>query len=73
MEYKKKQSFIRYLQNEKGSILLPIILFFILLTSSAVVITTLSIEKVRHAEMMSDYYSKAASELFSLAIIPDEE
>ncbi|KIL48510.1 hypothetical protein KP77_22970 [Jeotgalibacillus alimentarius] len=73
MGFKKRQSFIHYLQNEKGSILLPIILFFILLTSAAVVITTLSIEKVRHAEMMSDYYSRAASDLFSLAIIRDEE
>ncbi|MDZ5712150.1 hypothetical protein UFB30_07905 [Jeotgalibacillus sp. HH7-29] len=50
--------------NEKGSILLPVLLFFILLLSASTVIASISVDRVRHAEMMSTYYQESAVEMW---------
>lgn len=61
----KRVCSIVHLSNEKGSVLLPVLLFFILLLSASTVIAQITVDRVRHAEMMSEYYRDAAEELWS--------
>lgn len=60
---KKVCSIVR-LMNNRGSVLLPVLLFFILLLSASTVIAAITVDRVRHAEMMSEYYRDAAEELW---------
>ncbi|AJD91441.1 hypothetical protein JMA_21240 [Jeotgalibacillus malaysiensis] len=45
--------------------MLPVLLIFILLLSASTVVAAISVDRIRHAEMMSDYYRKEAEKLWS--------